>query len=325
MGFAEKIEKMAHDKEKERGCKDIEKLFNYLENSEVEDIDDILAKIKNSNSSGLYRKLIEAYQTENTVPRDRVFTLDELLQVRILRLSRDNLRFGGLLTTVFTPSLITAKQFLSIYSFIEYTYSIFAQRPTNWDDALNIYFSRLDERIIFAMDRFDEIELGNMPKPTPEYFQMLRRVKWKNKISKKLYDKLTELMFEIKKFVLDYPDLTQQAGWITTYRVTEDLFIQTIAGCSAVNEGRLEIGVEDVVRAYKTFFKLIKTDVTKYKAIPELLEGIDGYHGNLKHDSYLVCESCGGYYKLQPGESPDDFSDTCECGGELVYKTNLEE
>lgn len=31
---------------------------------------------------------------------------------------------------------------------------------------------------------------------------------------------------------------------------------------------------------------------------------------------YLVCEDCGGYYKLQSGESADDFSE-CECGGKL--------
>jgi len=39
---------------------------------------------------------------------------------------------------------------------------------------------------------------------------------------------------------------------------------------------------------------------------------------------YLVCEKCGGYYELQDGESPNDFSDKCECGGKLVYSENLE-
>ncbi|ADZ09385.1 hypothetical protein Metbo_1141 [Methanobacterium lacus] len=39
--------------------------------------------------------------------------------------------------------------------------------------------------------------------------------------------------------------------------------------------------------------------------------------------AYLVCDKCGGYYELQPGESPDDF-DRCECGGKLKYLTNLD-
>lgn len=33
---------------------------------------------------------------------------------------------------------------------------------------------------------------------------------------------------------------------------------------------------------------------------------------------YLICEKCGGYYELQPGEHPEDF-DRCNCGGQLVY------
>lgn len=37
---------------------------------------------------------------------------------------------------------------------------------------------------------------------------------------------------------------------------------------------------------------------------------------------YLVCDKCGGYYELQPGEHPEDF-DWCECGGKLSYKLRI--
>lgn len=33
---------------------------------------------------------------------------------------------------------------------------------------------------------------------------------------------------------------------------------------------------------------------------------------------YLICEKCGGYYKLEKGESPEDF-EACNCGGTLSY------
>lgn len=39
---------------------------------------------------------------------------------------------------------------------------------------------------------------------------------------------------------------------------------------------------------------------------------------------YLKCEKCGGYYELQKGESPDDFQDKCECGGNLNYVESLD-
>lgn len=35
-------------------------------------------------------------------------------------------------------------------------------------------------------------------------------------------------------------------------------------------------------------------------------------------NSYLVCNKCGGYYELQPGESWKDFDIECGCGGQLV-------
>lgn len=40
---------------------------------------------------------------------------------------------------------------------------------------------------------------------------------------------------------------------------------------------------------------------------------------------YLVCEECGGYYELQEGEIPEDFSLKCECGGRLRVVEYLDE
>jgi len=39
---------------------------------------------------------------------------------------------------------------------------------------------------------------------------------------------------------------------------------------------------------------------------------------------YLICQKCKGYYKLQPGEKPEDFTDTCACGGNLRYAINMD-
>ena len=35
-------------------------------------------------------------------------------------------------------------------------------------------------------------------------------------------------------------------------------------------------------------------------------------------NKYIMCKSCGGYYKLGEGESLEDFG-ACRCGGELKY------
>lgn len=41
-------------------------------------------------------------------------------------------------------------------------------------------------------------------------------------------------------------------------------------------------------------------------------------------NGYVICQNCGGYYELQEGESPEDFS-SCECGGTLEYINNFKE
>ncbi|MEN6592046.1 MAG: hypothetical protein ABFC12_02230 [Methanobacterium sp.] len=317
MGISEKLEelsKKADIKERERGQKSLKKLFNYLENYEVEGLEEILSEIKDLSKSGLYNKLIKAATTDQIAPGTRSYTLEETTRVRILKLARDNLRISDPLTRLFSSSNIYPKFVVTIYTFIGSIYYINIGRQTNWDDSLNILFSGLDERLIFALDDFDTVNFDDLPEPTPEYFQKLRKVRWDKK-AKKLYEKLTALMRETMELVLDYPTLIE---WDATYRSTEDLFIHLLTGCSAVNDGRVEIEAEDVIRAYKTFFKLIKTNVTKYKAIPERIKWLE------KQNGYLVCHDCGGYYQLQPGESPDDFSDTCDCGGELKYYEDID-
>lgn len=39
--------------------------------------------------------------------------------------------------------------------------------------------------------------------------------------------------------------------------------------------------------------------------------------------SYVICKKCGGYYKLQKGESPGDF-EVCSCGGDLSYVKSIQ-
>ena len=39
-------------------------------------------------------------------------------------------------------------------------------------------------------------------------------------------------------------------------------------------------------------------------------------------EGYLICEECGGYYELLPGESQEDF-ESCQCGGELKFRYTI--
>lgn len=50
---------------------------------------------------------------------------------------------------------------------------------------------------------------------------------------------------------------------------------------------------------------------------------IRNYQTNRKFNGYLVCDKCGAYYELKESESPDDFTDECDCGGKLQHKKSL--
>jgi hypothetical protein len=38
---------------------------------------------------------------------------------------------------------------------------------------------------------------------------------------------------------------------------------------------------------------------------------------------YLICNTCRSFYELKSGENPEDFEDTCECGGKFEYKKQI--
>jgi hypothetical protein len=94
---------------------------------------------------------------------------------------------------------------------------------------------------------------------------------------------------------------------------TEDDLLLFLSGCSAVIIGKDEINISNIIIAPKTYFKLLKTDITKFKS-----KSVD-------RGGYLICDKCNQYYHLQPGESQDDFDDNCEFGGHLQYIASLKD
>ena len=272
--------------------------------------------------SGVYKDLMCAFRMETTKVPERVFTLDELMEVPFLRLSRKYLHFGGFLTAIMNRSLVNAKSFTYIYEMIAYVSVLFSGSVKSWDEGVDVFFGGLDERLVFALEDFDNVDFEELPEPTPEYFKLLKNIKWSSKEDKLIYDRLTDFTYELTKNIFDYPDFNYTLGWMSNYRVMQDLFVQILAACNAVNDDRVEIVASDVIIAYKTFLKLVRTDVRKYKAIPERIRNIEGYNPP-QGEGFLICRKCGSYYKLESGESADDFEDVCDCGGHLVYKDSI--
>jgi hypothetical protein len=320
--FWDDFSKEADRREKIRAEKSFEDLFLFFRGCGVDGVCEVVNDFLVLADSGVYKDLMCAFRMETTKTSERVFTLDELIQVPFLRLSRENLHFGGFLTAIVNRSLVTAKSFNYIYEMITYVSVLFSGNVKSWDERVDVFFGGLDERLVFALEDFDNVDFEELPEPSPEYFKFLRNIKWSSKEDKLIYDRLIDFVYELQMKIYDYPDFNYSLGWMTDYRVMQGLFVQILAACNAVNEGRLEIVASDVIVAYKTFLKLVRTDVRKYKAIPERIRNIEGYTPS-QGEGFLICRKCGSYYKLEYGESADDFEDTCDCGGHLVYKDSI--
>jgi len=89
---------------------------------------------------------------------------------------------------------------------------------------------------------------------------------------------------------------------VEIYSEDEITFIKIYKALTGIKEGII-CGWQGLALYNKEFRRIIDT----FKYLGPNYEG------------YMVCDTCGGYYKLQLGESPEDFTDKCECGGNLKY------
>ena len=88
--------------------------------------------------------------------------------------------------------------------------------------------------------------------------------------------------------------------------------------------------IEQVHDKLKNIIKEEKIDTEMNKLKIEASDLVDDIHSrflNFKSTrsndhGYLICEECSGYYKLEKGESLEDF-ESCECGGKLKFKKTL--
>ena len=135
-------------------------------------------------------------------------------------------------------------------------YSFRVGREFTLEELNKIFYGDMATRILLLLEDFD----SNLetPQPTAEFFKRLGKVKWQDKKAKKLFNGIYKI-----KFMLILNNWKGVGTRGSTFRVTENAFLLLLSGCSAVLDGRDRIGVDDVVRANKTYLKLIDTDISE--------------------------------------------------------------
>lgn len=191
--------------------------------------------------------------------------------------------------------------FYNFYRFLECVYSMNLGRYLQEEDVKAIFSSDILEKIILGMENFDRV---NSTKSFDDrFFHHIKEVKWTDKHTEKFFDNLHDLLAS-KSF-------NEIGTREASFKRELKRLVKFLAVCSAVNKERIYITTTDILTAYKTLFKIIRTDISNFVNKKE-------YKG------LLICPMCNGYYNLEEDETPDDFVQ-CSCGGTLNYVQSLEE
>ena len=270
--------------EKETPYEKLERLFlGFIDNYGEDGLEDILSNLENPEKLSYDNELLSQhtspvcsdpyFHTYFSQIRNKIFTkdYDEFLRyvygVRLRTTAKDilpkELGSYAAILRVFTNipkgwpfTRINRQEFESIYLLLEKLYFIQSEHRINAENLLNIYFSGLDERLVFFQDQFDIVLGENIPKPSKDFFKLLKYLKYEDKTIQYMKHDLRYLIVTAVRY---YSENGRVGGWETDV-------LKTLTYCSAVSDGRNKIIRDDVVRAFNAYFKLLNTDVTKYKA-----------------------------------------------------------
>ena len=294
------FEELSKNKSKRLNDK-IKLKIDELKEERVEGLEEVLAELDEVEKTEFYSKLmdlpIKSHRKKN----------------RMMKLADGNLSNG----------IAGLYDFNMLYTFLINIYSIKKGQWLDEDDYNKLYFGGLDERIIQALDRFDEVT--EVPDPTVKLIKTIKNMVWQDSSTKTFLKKFEGLR--------EYYMLSAHPGNFKFFRA-ENSVIRFLTVCSGTSRNKIFADKNDVIIAHKTYLKLIKTDLTRINplkdpSIYKVNEWEDIFPNKKEKTNnktgigYLVCQKCNGYYKLEEGESPDDFTDKCECGGHLEYKENL--
>jgi hypothetical protein len=270
---------------------------------------EVLSEVTDFWESGLYHDLVVTYGSRDETLSSRVFTVEELSNNELMVLAKENLLPKSVRTVAL--KITDVPVFKTMHAFLETIYINYHGQDMTWNDSIHIYFGGCAERLVMGLDKFDEY--SRTPRPTKDFFKKLAITQITRKETNEIEKDFFDLVYDIKDeiFGIGFGDSYND------FSPTLTGFIQFLAGCSAAHNNREFTAPEDIIVAYKTFFKLVKTDITVYKAPQSIVDSIPEFTG------YLVCDKCGVSHGLGLEDSADDYSDVCDCGGHLVYQESI--
>lgn len=223
---------------------------------DLEGLNDIITEYENLKDSSIYKELVESFIKHPKEIRKYgvLLTEEEKEKRRFLKAAREVLSDPPTIYFL-RKGMVTLLDVYAMYRFIGVIYYLNIDGKLKHEDIIKIYSGKVDERLVFALDKFDEVL--EVPEPTNEFFIKLKNAKWKDTETKKFFDKLRKIRNDAIQYIF-WSDFSLRHS---KFLATESYFLLFLADCSAVNNGNDKITEKDIIRAYKTYFKLIKTDL----------------------------------------------------------------
>ncbi|MDI6723039.1 MAG: hypothetical protein QMD61_00175 [Methanobacterium sp.] len=233
------------EEEKEKNRKSAEKILKNFPN--VKGLKEVLDDVQSLMDSNIYEKVYEASNLEEEIGDFSPPSIEYLLNhYRQDRYSSKVLKNPSL--NLFTDNIIFS-HYLATTGTIGFVNYVYKKRKLSLND-LDKQHAVL-ERLMSLLDDFDKPQ--NFQPPTEEFYEKLKNIGWDKK-GKKLHKKMYDILYHLNDV---------RFGGSGTFSNGENFTLTFLAACNAVNQNRDNISPEDVVMAYKTFSKLINTDITK--------------------------------------------------------------
>lgn len=151
----------------------------------------------------------------------------------------------------FLGSLNDTIVFSHFISLVTFNIGILTMKGNGEITHLSVY--GLTNKLMVLLENFDQDISFNLP--DEHFFKELKAVKWDKKANK-LFDKISSLQSDVASLVITELFLNIRKIFVN-YRFSLGMLV----ACSAINRGSDKMEYEDVICAFRTFYKLIDADI----------------------------------------------------------------
>jgi len=216
----------------------------------LESLDEVIEGLLSLKDSEVYERVYKNSKMDPKEDSSYIDTVDDLMKLEQVKLASEVLKNPPLYLPPLTDVIIST-HFNALFGLIREIDYAYAQKKLNHKNTVKEH--TILERLISLLDNFNKP--GDFQKPNKEFYQKLRKIKW-DKTGKKLFWKLSNIRADIQ--------YDRWGSGTDVFGSGENFALTFLAACNAVHHNRDRMLKEDIIMTYKTYLKLLNTDISKF-------------------------------------------------------------